>query len=145
MACVPPRLEQLALRDREQHADRILADHGGQHARIGADDVARRDGGAADAAVDRRLDLGVGELDLGVAQLGLGILELRLGLELLATAAGRRSTWVPVLVRSSSAARLSCTSALASAALAASRWATLLVDRRLVGLGLDGEQDLVLP
>jgi len=40
----------------------------------------------ADAAVDRRLDLGVGELDPGVAQLGVDVLELRLGLELLGQA-----------------------------------------------------------
>jgi hypothetical protein len=36
------RLQQLALRHREQHAHRALAHDGGQHARVGADEVAGR-------------------------------------------------------------------------------------------------------
>ena len=64
--------EELTLADREDRVDRILAEDHRQHAGIRPDDVAFGDGAAADAAVDRRGDVGVAEVDCRGSQIGLG-------------------------------------------------------------------------
>ncbi len=65
------RLQQFALADRKRHIHRILADDGREHAAVRADDVAGRDIGFADLAVDRRRDIGIAEIDVRRVQIGL--------------------------------------------------------------------------
>ena len=67
--------EQLALADRKGDVDRILADDGREHAGVGPDQVADAEIGAADAAGDRRVDLGVTKVDLRLLERCLGLLD----------------------------------------------------------------------
>ena len=71
------QVERGALRHREQHVHRVLADDRRQRAAGRRDDIAFGDRGAADLAVDRRADLGVAEVDLGGLQLRLRAGDLR--------------------------------------------------------------------
>ena len=98
-------------------------------------------GGLADPAGDRRLDLGVGEVDLRVAQRRLGLLERGLGLELLALAlvVGRLRAGVGA---QQIGGALELDLGVGERGLGGVARGRLLVDRRLVGVGLDREQDL---
>src|SRR5262245_2010830 len=78
-ALLAPRLAdrlEVANAHRKQHIDRILAHDGGQHAARRVDEVAYGEGGAADAAVDRRADVGVVEIDPGLGERRLGLHDL---------------------------------------------------------------------
>ena len=78
-AFLAPRLAdrlEIAHADGKQHVDRILADDGRQDAARRIDQVADGVGGAADAAVDRRADVGVVEIDFGLLERRLGLHDL---------------------------------------------------------------------
>ena len=68
--------QPLAHRNRERDIHRVLADDRGQHAGTRTDDVAVGYRGAADLAVDRRVDFGVVEIDLRQLHLRLRGLHL---------------------------------------------------------------------
>ena len=70
---------EVAHAHRKQHIDRILADDGRQHAACRIDEIADGEGGAADAAVDRRADVGVVEIELGLLERRLQLHDLALG------------------------------------------------------------------
>ena len=72
--------QELALRHREGHVHRVLADDGGQRAALRPDEVADREVAAADPAGDRRLDVGVAEIELGRGQVRLLPAQVGLGL-----------------------------------------------------------------
>ncbi len=66
-------LLELAHADREQDVDRVLADDGVEHAAGRIDQVAAGVDGEADAAVDRRQDVGIGEVHPSLGQRRLGL------------------------------------------------------------------------
>ena len=70
-------LQELALADRKGDVDRVLADDGREHAAVGPDQVADAERGAADAAGDRRVDLGVAEIDPRPLERRLGLQDRR--------------------------------------------------------------------
>ncbi len=63
----------------ERDIDRILADDGRERAGRGTDQIADGEIGDADAAVDRRADLGIAEIDLGLFEQGLRFQNIGLG------------------------------------------------------------------
>ncbi len=78
MRCLAKRGE-VALGEREGHADRPdLRDRHQTGRIVDADEIARRHADGADAAADRRLDLGVVELQIVGSQLSLVGLDVRL-------------------------------------------------------------------
>ena len=88
------------------------------------------------------LIVGVGELDLGIAQLGLGVLEVRLGLELFGEPLVVGLLGAGVGAQQLGGA-LELEIGVGERGLRGVALGDLLVDRGLVGLGLDGEDDLV--
>ena len=119
----------------------MLGDHRGQHAAVGTDQVARRHRGTADAAGDRRLDLGVGEIDLGVAQRRLGLGESGLGLELLGQPLVGGDLRAG-LGRQELLGALQLHVGVGQGGLGGGALGLALVDDGLVGRGVDLEQDL---
>src|ERR1700716_755643 len=81
-ALLAPRLAdglEVAHAHREQHIDRVLADDGRQHTACRVDEIAHGESGAADAAVDRRANVGVVEIELGLLQRRLQLHDLAFG------------------------------------------------------------------
>ena len=70
---------EVAHAHRKQHIDRVLADDGRQYAACRIDEIADGEGGAADAAVDRRADVGVIEIELGLLERRLHLHDLAFG------------------------------------------------------------------
>src|SRR5260370_21538019 len=70
---------EVAHAHRKQHVDRILADDGRQHAARRVDEIADGESVPADAAVDRRPDVGVIEIGFGLRQRRLHLQDLAFG------------------------------------------------------------------
>ena len=68
--------QDLALADREDHVDRILAHDGGQCSARGAHEVAGRNQRSSDATGDRRTDVGIAQLQFSLLQFGLEPVEI---------------------------------------------------------------------
>ena len=134
-------LQELALADRKGDVDRVLADDGREHAAVGPDQVADAERGTADAAGDRRVDLGVAEIDLRPLERRLGLQDAGRG-HLVGGASLVDLRLRNVLVLDQLFAALQLDRGVDAVRLGARELGLTLVDHRLVGRLLDHEQEV---
>ena len=134
-------VEHVALARLENHVDRVLAHDRRERAGWRTDQIADGEIGEPDAAVDRRVDLGIAEIDLRLVERRLRLEHVGLRRRLVGRAlidGGLRD----VLVAHQLLAARELKRGIGLGRLGLGEIGALLRDRRLVGVLLDAEQEV---